>query len=91
VAASIARPAAARPRIKSRLFRVRLLPDNARLCPAVLDWLTGHGAAPHAAEGVDGLIAAILADDGATVGRLRRHAARRAWYAIPLLAELGST
>jgi ankyrin repeat protein len=73
-------------------------------CPAVLDWLVDHGAARPAAEGVDGLIAAILAGDHATVRLLRHHvaeardqrpglvvwaAARRAWQAIPLLVELG--
>lgn len=73
-------------------------------CRSVLDWLTEHGATPPAAEGTDGLIAAILAGDRPTVGRLRDFAgdgrerrpglivwaaARRAWDAIPLLVELG--
>ncbi|HEY7143767.1 MAG TPA: hypothetical protein VH637_05920 [Streptosporangiaceae bacterium] len=73
-------------------------------CPAVLDWLTGHGAARPAAEGTDGLIAALLAGDQATAARLRGHAAlaraerpglivwaaaRRAWHAVPVLAGLG--
>ena len=73
-------------------------------CPHVLDWLIEPGAPRPAAEGVDGLIAAVLADDRPTVERLRHHAAkaraqrpglvvwaaaRRAWHAIPLLVELG--
>ena len=73
-------------------------------CPAVLDWLVEHGAAPPALDGADGLIAAALAGDRAGASRLRQHAgqaraqrpgliawaaARRAWDAIPLLAELG--
>jgi ankyrin repeat protein len=73
-------------------------------CPAVLAWLIEDGATPPAAEGADGLIAAVLAGERSTVDRLRHHAeqarswrpglivwaaARRAWHAIPLLAELG--
>jgi ankyrin repeat protein len=73
-------------------------------CPSVLDWLVENGATRPAAEGADGLIAAVLADDRPTIGRLRRHAAearaqrpglivwaaaRRAWHAIPVLAGLG--
>jgi hypothetical protein len=71
----------------------------------VLDWLTGHGGVPRpAADGVDGLIAAALAGDRRTADLLRGHAdkarrerpglivwaaSRRAWHAIPLLAEFG--
>lgn len=74
-------------------------------CWTVLDWLVEHGGLPRpAAEGVDGLIAAALADDRPTAERLVGHgdaaraqrpglivwaASRRAWHAIPLLAELG--
>jgi ankyrin repeat protein len=73
-------------------------------CPSVLAWLVENGAPRPAAEGVDGLIAAVLAGDRPTVDRLRHHAAqvreqrpglivwaaaRRAWHAFPLLAELG--
>jgi hypothetical protein len=73
-------------------------------CPAVLDWLVDHGATRPALDGAEGLIAAALASDRAAVSRLRPHAgqahaerpglivwaaARRAWDAIPLLAELG--
>lgn len=80
--------------------------ELAALCGsrAVLDYLVAQGAPPPAAAGVDGLIAAALAGDRATVDRLRRHvgdarrqrpglivwaAARRAWHAVPILAELG--
>jgi Ankyrin repeat len=74
-------------------------------CLAVLDWLVEHGGVPRpAAEGADGLIAAALAGDRQTARRLAGHAdaaraqrpglvvwaaSRRAWPAIPLLAELG--
>lgn len=74
-------------------------------CGAVLDWLVSHGGvARPAAEGTDGLIAAALAGDRLVAGRLAGWgdaaraqrpglivwaAARRAWPAIPLLAELG--
>jgi hypothetical protein len=74
-------------------------------CRAVLDWLVEHGGVPRpAAEGADGLIAAALAGDRRTAERLAGHAAaaraqrpglivwaasRRAWPAIPLLAEFG--
>jgi hypothetical protein len=73
-------------------------------CPELADWLVAQGAQRPAAEGADGLIAAILADDRASVARLRQHApeardqrpalivwaaARRKRAAIPLLAELG--
>jgi ankyrin repeat protein len=74
-------------------------------CREVLDWLVEHGGVPRpAAEGPDGLIAAALAGDRPTADRLAGHAdaarsqrpglivwaaSRRAWAAIPLLAELG--
>jgi len=74
-------------------------------CTTVLDWLVEHGRVPRpAADGADGLIAAVLAGDRRTADRLARHAdaaraerpglvvwaaSRRAWPAIPLLAELG--
>ena len=73
-------------------------------CPTVLDYLVGHGAQRPAAQGADGLIAAVLLGDSATVQRLRGHAAaarrqrpgliawavaRRAWHAVPVLVELG--
>ena len=73
-------------------------------CWAVLGFLTQHGVPRPAAEGVDGLIAAALAGDRRTTERLAVHAdaaraqrpglvvwaaSRRAWSAIPLLAELG--
>ena len=74
-------------------------------CWAVLDWLVEHGGVPRpAAEGPDGLIAAALAGDRHAAARLAGHAdaartqrpglivwaaSRRAWPAIPLLAELG--
>ncbi len=73
-------------------------------CSTVLDHLVEHGATRPAAEGVAGLVAAALAGDRATVDRLRGYAgdargdrpglivwasARRAWQAVPLLAELG--
>jgi hypothetical protein len=73
-------------------------------CWAVLDWLAEHGVPRPAAEGVDGLIAAALAGDRPTAQRLAGQAgaaraqrpglivwaaSRRAWAAIPLLAELG--
>jgi hypothetical protein len=76
-------------------------------CGAVLDWLVSlGGVARPAAEGTDGLIAAALAGDRLVVERLAGWgdaaraqrpglivwaAARRAWPAIPLLAELGWT
>lgn len=70
----------------------------------VLAYLAAHGTPAPPADGADGLIAAALAGDHATVDRLRQHAdaareqrpglivwaaARRAWHAVPLLAELG--
>ena len=73
-------------------------------CLAVLDYLTEQGVPRPAAEGADGLIAAVLAGDRRTAERLAGHAgaaraqrpgltvwaaSRRAWDAIPLLAELG--
>ncbi len=74
-------------------------------CWSVLDWLAEHGGVPRpAAEGADGFIAAALAGDRRTAERLAAHAAaaraqrpglivwaasRRAWPAIPLLAEFG--
>jgi Ankyrin repeat len=74
-------------------------------CWAVLDWLVEHGGVPRpAAEGADGLIAAALAGDRHAAQRYAGHAdearaqrpglivwaaSRRAWPAIPLLAELG--
>jgi ankyrin repeat protein len=73
-------------------------------CLAVLDYLTDQGVPRPAAEGADGLIAAVLAGDRRTAERLAGHAgaaraqrpgltvwaaSRRAWDAIPLLAELG--
>jgi hypothetical protein len=73
-------------------------------CPSIVDWLVGRGATRPAAEGVDGLVAAALAGDRATVERLRAHvgtaraerpalivwaAARRKPDAVALLAELG--
>ncbi len=73
-------------------------------CPELVDWLVAEGATRPAAEGVDGLIAAALAGDRATVERLREHvdgaraerpalivwaAARRKRDAILLLIELG--
>jgi hypothetical protein len=74
-------------------------------CWAVLDWLVEEGGVPRpAADGADGLIAAALAGDRRTADLLRGHAdrarkerpglivwaaGRRAWHAIPLLAELG--
>jgi hypothetical protein len=74
-------------------------------CRAVLDWLVEHGGvARPPADGADGLIAAALAGDRRTADLLRGHAdsarkerpglivwaaSRRAWHAIPLLAELG--
>jgi len=73
-------------------------------CPRVLDFLLSVGATPPAGEGVDGLVAAILAGDTDTVRRLRVHAeqaraerpglavwaaARRRWDAIPILKGLG--
>ncbi|HEX9042818.1 MAG TPA: ankyrin repeat domain-containing protein [Trebonia sp.] len=74
-------------------------------CLAVLDWLVEQGGVPRpAAEGADGLIAAALAGDRPAAERHAGHAdaaraqrpglivwaaGRRAWPAIPLLAELG--
>ena len=74
-------------------------------CWAVLDWLVEHGGVPlPAAAGADGLIAAALAGDRDAAERCAGHAdaaraqrpglivwaaSRRAWPAIPLLAELG--
>jgi len=80
--------------------------ELAALCGsfAVLDWLVEHGATRPAAEGADGLIAAILAGDRPAAARLRQHAAQAraerpglivwaaaqcAWPAISILAELG--
>ncbi len=73
-------------------------------CPEVAEWLVTQGASRPAGTGADGLIAAVLAGDRATAGRLRSHAgtaraerpglivwaaARRSTDAIVLLAELG--
>jgi len=73
-------------------------------CWSVLDLLTGYGVPRPAAEGADGLIAAALAGDRRTAERLAGYAdaaraqrpgvivwaaSRRAWSAIPLLADLG--
>jgi hypothetical protein len=73
-------------------------------CWEVLDWLVERGVPRPAADGVDGLITAALAGDRRTANLLRGHAdkarrerpglivwaaSRRAWPAIPLLAELG--
>lgn len=73
-------------------------------CQAVLDLLTSYGVPRPAADGADGLIAAALAGDRRTAGRLAGYAdaaraqrpglivwaaSRRAWPAVPLLAELG--
>jgi hypothetical protein len=74
-------------------------------CWSVLDWLVDHGGVTRpAADGADGLIAAALAGDRSAAERLAGHAgaaraerpglivwaaSRRAWSAIPLLAELG--
>jgi ankyrin repeat protein len=73
-------------------------------CTSVLDLLVGNGATRPAADGPDGLIAALLAGDRDASDRLRVHAAaalerrpglivwaaaRHAWHAVPVLAELG--
>jgi ankyrin repeat protein len=74
-------------------------------CWTVLDWLVEHGGVPRpATDGADGLISAALAGDRRTAEQLRAHAGRareerpglivwaagrRAWRAVPLLAELG--
>jgi hypothetical protein len=73
-------------------------------CWAVLDFLTEYAVPRPAAEGADGLVAAALAGDRRTAERLAGYtdaaraqrpglivwaASRRAWSAIPLLAELG--
>jgi hypothetical protein len=73
-------------------------------CWDVLDFLTEYGVPRPAAEGADGLIAAALAGARRTAERLAGYvdaaraerpglivwaASRRAWSAIPLLAELG--
>jgi hypothetical protein len=74
-------------------------------CQAVLDWLVEHGGVPRPAlQGADGLIAAALAGDRDAAQRYAGHAdaartqrpglivwaaGRRAWSAIPLLAEFG--
>jgi hypothetical protein len=74
-------------------------------CQAVLNWLVGRAGVPRPpAEGPDGLIAAALVGDSRTAERLAGHtgaaraqrpglivwaASRRAWVAVPLLAELG--
>jgi ankyrin repeat protein len=74
-------------------------------CWTVLDWLVEHGGGPRPpAEGADGLVTAALAGDRPAAERLAGHvsaaraerpglivwaASRRAWPAIPLLAELG--
>jgi len=70
----------------------------------VLALLAAGGVPSPLGDGVDGLIAAALAGDHATVNRLRQHAAearrqrpglivwaagRSAWHAVPLLVELG--
>ncbi|HEV2311003.1 MAG TPA: ankyrin repeat domain-containing protein [Acidimicrobiia bacterium] len=73
-------------------------------CPELVDLLVARGATRPAVEGVDGLVAALLAEDRPAVERLRAHAdaaraerpalivwaaARRRRHAIPLLLELG--
>jgi hypothetical protein len=74
-------------------------------CQAVLDWLVEHGGVPRPTlQGADGLIAAALAGDRDAAQRYAGHAdaartqrpglivwaaGRRAWSAIPLLAEFG--
>jgi hypothetical protein len=73
-------------------------------CWSVLDLLTEYGVPRPAAEGPDGLIAAALAGDRPAAERLAGQAgaaraqrpglivwaaSRRAWPAVPLLAELG--
>jgi len=73
-------------------------------CPELARWLVARGAAPPRADGVDGLVAAILAGDREAVERLRPSvadarrerpalvvwaAARRNLAAIELLVELG--
>jgi hypothetical protein len=73
-------------------------------CWAALDVLAEYGVPRPAAEGADGLIAAALAGDRRMAERLAGHAgaaraqrpglivwaaSRRAWDAVPLLAELG--
>jgi hypothetical protein len=73
-------------------------------CPELVEWLVLRGAARPAGEGVDGLIAAVLADDRAAADRLRDFAeqaraerpalivwaaARRKPDAVVLLADLG--
>jgi ankyrin repeat protein len=73
-------------------------------CPELVEWLVARGAARPRGDGVDGLVAALLADDRAAVDRLRAfvdaaRAARPAlvvWAAargkrdvIPLLVEIG--
>jgi hypothetical protein len=44
-------------------------------CPELVDWLVARGAVRPAAEGVDGLIAAVLSGDVSTAWRLSAHAA----------------
>jgi ankyrin repeat protein len=73
-------------------------------CPELVDWLVAWGAARPRSDGVDGLVAALLADDRASVDRLRVFAdgaraerpALVVWAAargkrdvIPRLIELG--
>jgi hypothetical protein len=73
-------------------------------CPELVDWLVARGATRPSRDGVDGLIAAALANDRMTVERLRAFvdaareerpalivwaAARQKRAAIPLLVELG--
>ncbi len=73
-------------------------------CPELVDWLVGRGATRPAGEGVDGLVAALLAEDRPAVERLRTYAdaaraerpalivwaaGRRRPHAIALLLELG--
>jgi hypothetical protein len=43
-------------------------------CPDLVEWFVARGAEPPAAEGVDGLIAAVLAGDFSATERLREHA-----------------
>jgi ankyrin repeat protein len=73
-------------------------------CPDLVEWLVSLGATRPRVDGVDGLIAGVLANDRATVDRLRVFldaaraerpalivwaAARQKRDAIPLLVELG--
>ncbi len=73
-------------------------------CPELAAWLVTRGSPPPRPVGVDGLVAAVLADDRGAVDRLRAHvdearsqrpalvvwaAARRKLAAIASLVELG--